>query len=63
MCKYGTEPVTSFQDGPVVINGIAKTALRRKSGPIALKIEIRRVTPLVKKVPKAKASVPAIAKR
>jgi hypothetical protein len=51
----------SFHDGPVPINGIAKTALRRKSGPIALKIEILRVTPLVKKDPKANASVPAMA--
>jgi hypothetical protein len=53
----------SFHDGPVPINGIAKTAFRRKSGPIALKIEIRSVTPLVKKVPKANESVPAIANR
>ncbi len=53
----------SFQDGPVPRKGSAKRALRRNSGPIALKIEIRSVTPLVKKVPKAKAKAAALAKR
>ena len=54
MMKVG--PEINFHDGPVPINGIAKRAFKRKSGPIALKIEIRSVTPLVKKVPKANAS-------
>jgi hypothetical protein len=53
----------SFQDGPVPRKGSAKRAFRRKSGPIALKIEIRRVTPLVKKVPNAKANAAAHANR
>jgi len=52
----------SFHEGPVPMNGSANTALRRNSGPIALKIEMRSVTPLVKKVPKAKASAAALAK-
>ena len=38
------------------MNGIAKSPLSKKRGPIALKMEILSVTPLVKNVPKAKAS-------
>ena len=53
----------SFHDGPVPISGIANTPLSRKSGPIALKIEILNVTPFVKKVPKAKAKAASEAYR
>lgn len=55
--------MTSFHDGPVPTKGSAKRALSRNRGPIPLKIEIRRVTPLVKKVPKANANAAALAKR
>ena len=63
ICKYGTGPVINFHDGPVPINGIANIPFSKKSGPIALKIEMRSVTPLVKKVPNAKASAAALANR
>ena len=58
-CRYGTGPVINFHEGPVPIKGMAKTPLRRNNGPIALKIEILSVTPLVKKVPNANASAAA----